>query len=65
MSNPILLETVIDHLKTTAEQASSDFNKGEVNYAFVTGYLTSSFRNVLAELNLSKKQLKLLEEHLK
>jgi hypothetical protein len=52
-------------MKTTAEQASADFNKGEVNYAFVTGYLTSSFSNVLAELNLSNKQLKLLEEHLK
>ena len=65
MTNQILLETVIDHLKTTAEQASEEYNKGDVNYAFVTGYLTSSFRNVLAELNLSKKQLKLLEEHLK
>jgi hypothetical protein len=64
MANQDQIEVSIDQLKAVAENASIEYNKGEVNYAFVTGYLLSSFSHLLEGLDLSKKQLKALETHL-
>lgn len=60
-----MIEEVIEKMKETASQASKDFNKSEdENHSFMLGYMLSSFGGLLRDLELSQKQLKLLEEEL-
>lgn len=58
-----MIDEVIEKMKETASQASKEFNKSDdENHSFMLGYIMSSFGHLLRDLELSKTQLKLLEE---
>lgn len=55
---------VISKLMKTAEESSMQFNKSDLpNYAYVSGYVGSAVVGLLRDLNLSKKQLKILSTY--
>lgn len=51
----------IDMLKNGALAKSKIYNNGDMNYAFAFGYLTGDITSLLQELQLNKKQLKILK----
>jgi hypothetical protein len=51
----------IDLLKNAALSQSKIYNNGDMNYAFAFGYLTGDVTNLLQELNLNKRQFKVLK----
>lgn len=51
----------INTLKTSALAKSKIYDNGNMNYAFALGYLSGDISTLLQELNLNKKQLKILE----
>lgn len=48
-------------LKNGALARSKIYNNGDMNYAFAFGYLTGDITSFLQELNLNRKQLKVLK----
>lgn len=51
-------------LETTAQHRSKA-SLGEMSWGFVAGYMSADMAQTLMELNLSQRQLKILEEKIK
>jgi hypothetical protein len=61
-----LIEQVVNKARSSAEQASKNYNGGETtNYAYCFGYTLSDFTSLLNDLQLSDKQAEILMERLK
>ena len=64
VNNIMNTKEYINSLEKIVINLSKEFNEGNPSYPYAFGYFVSQMGNTLDELNLSKKQLKVLETRL-
>ena len=64
VNNIMNTKEYISNLEYIVTQLSKEHNEGNISYPYAFGYFVSQMGNTLDELNLSKKQLQVLETRL-